>query len=43
MPLGEVRFEREDETVVAVITGEVDMSNAATIRLADRRGRHAGR
>ena len=33
MPLGEVRFERDGETVVAVITGEVDMSNAATIRL----------
>jgi anti-sigma B factor antagonist len=31
--LGEVRFERDGETVVAVITGEVDMSNAATIRL----------
>ena len=33
MPLGEVRVERDGETVVAVITGEVDMSNAATIRL----------
>ncbi len=33
MPLGEVRFERDGKTVVAVITGEVDMSNAATIRL----------
>jgi len=33
MPLAEVRFEREDKTVVAVVTGEVDMSNAATIRL----------
>ena len=33
MPLAEVRFEREDETVVALLTGEVDMSNAATVRL----------
>ena len=33
MPLAEVRFEREDQTVVAVVTGEVDMSNAATVRL----------
>jgi anti-sigma B factor antagonist len=33
VPLGEVRFERDGETVVAVVTGEVDMSNAATIRL----------
>ena len=33
MPLAEVRFEREDKTVVAVVTGEVDMSNAATVRL----------
>jgi anti-anti-sigma factor len=33
MPLGEVRFEREGKTVVAVLTGEVDMSNAASIRL----------
>ena len=33
MPLGEVRFERDGKAVVAVITGEVDMSNAATIRL----------
>ena len=31
--MAEVRFEREDETVVAVVTGEVDMSNAATVRL----------
>ena len=30
--MAEVRFEREDETVVAVVTGEVDMSNAATVR-----------
>jgi anti-sigma B factor antagonist len=33
VPLGEVRFEGDGETVVAVVTGEVDMSNAATIRL----------
>jgi anti-anti-sigma factor len=33
MPLAEVRFEREDQTVLAVVTGEVDMSNAATVRL----------
>jgi anti-sigma B factor antagonist len=33
VPLGEVRFERDGGTVVAVLTGEVDMSNAATIRL----------
>jgi anti-sigma B factor antagonist len=33
VPLGEVRIERDGKTVVAVITGEVDMSNAATIRL----------
>ena len=32
MPLAEVRSEREGQTVVAVITGEVDMSNSATIR-----------
>jgi anti-sigma B factor antagonist len=30
--MGEVRFEREEETVVAIVTGEVDMSNAATVR-----------
>jgi anti-anti-sigma factor len=30
--MAEVRVEREDETVVAIITGEVDMSNAATVR-----------
>ena len=32
MPMADVRFEREDETVIAVVTGEVDMSNAATVR-----------
>jgi len=32
VPLAEVRFEREDETVVAVVTGEVDMSNATSVR-----------
>ena len=30
--MAEVRFEREDETVVAVLTGEVDMSNATAVR-----------
>ena len=30
--MAEVRFEREDETVVAVVTGEVDMSNATSVR-----------
>ena len=30
--MAEVRFEREDKTVLAVITGEVDMSNAASVR-----------
>ena len=30
--MAEVRFDREDETVVALITGEVDMSNATTVR-----------
>jgi len=30
--MADVRFEREDQTVVAVITGEVDMSNATTVR-----------
>ena len=30
--MAEVRFEREDETVVALLTGEVDMSNATTVR-----------
>jgi anti-anti-sigma factor len=32
LPLADVRFEREDETVVAILTGEVDMSNAITVR-----------
>ena len=32
MPMADVRFEREDETVVAVVTGEIDMSNATTVR-----------
>jgi anti-anti-sigma factor len=30
--MAEVRFEREDGTVVALLTGEVDMSNATAIR-----------
>jgi anti-anti-sigma factor len=30
--MAEVRIEREDKTVVAVLTGEVDMSNAASVR-----------
>lgn len=33
MPLADVRFEREDAVVVAVLSGEVDMSNAASVRL----------
>jgi anti-anti-sigma factor len=33
MPMADVRIEREDETVVAVLTGEVDMSNASSVRL----------
>ena len=32
MPLADVRIEREDNMVVAVLTGEVDMSNAASVR-----------
>ena len=32
MALADVRVEREDATVVAVVTGEIDMSNAASIR-----------
>jgi anti-sigma B factor antagonist len=32
MPMADVRIEREDKTVVAVLTGEVDMSNAASVR-----------
>jgi anti-anti-sigma factor len=30
--MADVRFEREDGTVVAIITGEVDMSNATSVR-----------
>ena len=33
MPMADVRIEREGETVVAVLKGEVDMSNAASVRL----------
>jgi anti-anti-sigma factor len=32
VPMADVRFEREDETLVAVVTGEIDMSNATTVR-----------
>lgn len=32
MPMAEVRFDRDDETVVALLTGEVDMSNATMVR-----------
>jgi anti-anti-sigma factor len=32
VPMADVRFEREDKTVVAVLTGEVDMSNAPSVR-----------
>jgi anti-sigma B factor antagonist len=32
MPMADVGFEREHKTVVAVLTGEVDMSNAASVR-----------
>ena len=37
MPMADIRIEREDKTVVAVLTGEVDMSNAPSVRqqLAD--------
>jgi anti-sigma B factor antagonist len=31
--MADVVFEREEGTVVAILTGEVDMSNAATVRL----------
>ena len=31
--MAEVRIEREEKTVVAALTGEVDMSNAASVRL----------
>lgn len=30
--MAEVRFDREDETVVALLTGEIDMSNATSVR-----------
>ncbi len=30
--MAEVRIEREEKTAVAVLTGEVDMSNAASVR-----------
>ena len=33
MPPADVRFEREDGIVIAVLTGEVDMSNASSVRL----------
>jgi anti-sigma B factor antagonist len=33
VPMADVRIEREDKTVVAVLTGEVDMSNATSVRL----------
>jgi anti-anti-sigma factor len=33
MPMAEVRIEREEKTVVAALMGEVDMSNAASVRL----------
>ena len=32
VPLADVRFEREDGIVIAVLTGEVDMSNATSLR-----------
>jgi anti-sigma B factor antagonist len=32
MPMAEVRYEREEETVVALLTGEIDMSNATSVR-----------
>jgi anti-anti-sigma factor len=32
VPMADVRFEREDKTAVAVVTGEVDMSNATSVR-----------
>jgi anti-anti-sigma factor len=32
MPMADVRIEREDGTVVAIVTGEVDMSNATSVR-----------
>jgi anti-sigma B factor antagonist len=32
VPLADVRFEREDAIVIAALTGEVDMSNATSVR-----------
>jgi anti-anti-sigma factor len=32
VPLADVRFEREGGIVIAVLTGEVDMSNATSVR-----------
>ena len=32
MSLADVRFERDDGIVIAVLTGEVDMSNATSVR-----------
>jgi anti-anti-sigma factor len=32
VPLAEVRYERDEETVVALLIGEVDMSNATSVR-----------
>jgi len=32
VPMADISVEREDKTVIAVITGEVDMSNAASVR-----------
>jgi anti-anti-sigma factor len=33
MPMADVRFERDEKVVIAILTGEVDMSNAATVRM----------
>jgi anti-anti-sigma factor len=30
--MADIRFERDEKTVVAILTGEVDMSNAAWVR-----------
>jgi anti-sigma B factor antagonist len=32
MPMADVQFDREDGTVVAIVSGEVDMSNATSVR-----------
>jgi anti-sigma B factor antagonist len=32
VPLADVRFERDDGIVIAMLTGEVDMSNATSVR-----------